>query len=193
MNKKEIMQRKKRLFVIGSARGVNRFFITNELIKKFNNAKIINTGAFIFDLTKKLNLKSFDFLTFKEYFQIIEPILVQSIQNHLEHEDVILDTHFHYLMPALALESLLNLKNYIKEVILILVEEDVLSIFKRNETSSDWWFKNIQNIDIDLKSNKYYLNFYEQVFRSFVKTKKMIINLSNTDIKDVHLFLKEIE
>jgi len=194
MNQKELESKKNRLFIIGSARGVNRFFITNKFIEKFKKASVINTGALISDLTKKLGFGSFDSLTFKEYFQIIEPIMIQSICDHLEHGDVILDTHFHYLIPAMALDSLFKLRSHVVEVILVLVEEDVLNIFKKNESSSNWWFKNIQNIEIDLKSNKHYISFYNSVFETFVKTKKLIVDLSKEeDLEQLNKILKEYD
>lgn len=193
MNKKELEKKKKsRLFIVGSARGVNRFFITNRFVEKFK-AKTINTGTYIINLTRKLNLKSFDELSIKHYFQRIEPILIQSLQDHLEHGDVILDTHFHYMMPALSLDSLLQLKDYVGEVILILVEEETSVVFENNKDSPNWWFKNIQNIESDLRLNKYYLDFYEKVFANFAMTKKIKINITNENLDKIDDFIKKIK
>jgi adenylate kinase len=183
MNKKGLEEKKKnRLFIIGSARGVNRFYITNKFIERIST-KTINTGAFIFDLTKKLNLKEFDDLSIKEYFQVIEPLLVQSVRDHLEHQDVILDTHFHYMMPALSLNSLLELKDCVSEIILVLVDEKSQIIFERNIDSPDWWFKNIQNIDKDVKLNNYFFDFYKNVFSIYIKTRAIRVDITEEEHK----------
>jgi cytidylate kinase len=193
MNKNELNSKKKnKLIIIGSALGVNRFFITNKFIEKIN-AKTIHTGTFIHNLIKQFSLNEFEDLTLKEYNRIIEPSIVKSIQDHLEHNNVILDTHFYYLIPALSMESLSKLKNYVDEIILVLVEEDVLNIFKRNNPSSNWMLKNVRNIESDVIMNRNYIEFYENVIKEFTKVRKIKVNLSKETSSNINKFIEEIK
>jgi hypothetical protein len=193
MNQKEIDNRKKnKLIIVGSAFGVNRFYITNEFIEKIR-AKTIHTGTFIQELIKQFNLNEFENLTIKEYHRVIEPSMINSVKNHLEYNNVILDTHFYYLVPALSMISLSKLKGFVDEVILILVEEDILDIFEKNKDSSNPWFKDIKNIESDVIMNRNYIDFYENVIKDFVKVKKIKINISKEDNKKIKEFIDKIK
>ena len=193
MNKKELESKKKnRLIIIGSALGVNRFYITNKFIEEIK-AKTIHTGTFIQNLIEQFQLNNFENLTLKEYNRIIEPSIIKSIQDHLEYNNVILDTHFHYLIPALSLESLSKLNGFVEEVILVLVEEEVMEIFEKNKNSSNWMLKNIKNIESDVVMNRNYIDLYENVINEFSNVKKIKINISKENGEKINEFIKTIK
>jgi len=189
MNKKEL-SRKRNLFLIGSARGVKRFFIVNKFIQEFPDAKVINTGNLIQKLINGLGFKDLDSISIINYYKLIEPMFVEIILSHLEHSDVILDTHYYYLIPGMSIKEILKFKNKIKNTILVLVEENEEEIIQANNQE---WFKSIKNVEEDIILNKYSFYNYEKIFKDFSNVYSISINL-NKDYEDkLKLIIEKIK
>jgi len=144
----------------------------------FPKAKVINTGNLILQLIKKLDFPKLDSLPLMNYFKYVEPMLMENVLTHLEHEDVILDTHFYYLLPGISAKSLFRFSNMIKTSILVLVEDDPESIQEANRDDKKW-FQDINNIKEDLLLNKYSFRFYHDILKEFSEVKVIKINLKD--------------
>ena len=180
MNKKDL-SKKNKLVVIGSARGVKRFYIVNKFIEKFPNAKVINTGNLLNKIIKNMGFKDLDSISLLNYYKIIEPVFVEIILSHLEHSDVILDTHFYYLVPGMSIKEILKFKNKISLAILVLVKDDKEVILEENDGE---WFKDIKNTEEDITLNDASFEFYDLTFQSFVDVKKIYFNLKKHDVDE---------
>ncbi len=194
MNKKTVeLKNKNKLIFIGSARGVNRFYITNKFIEKYPDAKVINTGVLIHNLTKNLDFGNLGDISIDNYCRYLEPVFIQSILNHLEHGDVILDTHFYHKMPCISIKGLQNFIGKISKAILVLVEEDALKVYKEKKDRGNEWFNSLENIKYDMFSNKEYFNFYIQFFTKHLFQENIHLNLERDEIKNLTKFIKKIE
>lgn|GEM_PF-1292086 len=184
-----------RLFIIGSARGVNRFYITNKFIEKYPKAKVINTGALIYKLSKSLDFGNIGDITINDYCRYLEPVFIQSILNHLEHGDVILDTHFYHQMPCLSIKGLKKFVGKISRAVLVLVNEDPLKIYEEKRGRGDKWFDSLEDIKYDVFSNKEYFDFYIQFFSRYVSQKYISLNLneSESEVKILVKFIGELD
>ena len=193
MNKQELINSKHRIIFIGSARGVNRFYITNKFIEEFPQAKVINTGSLIQTLIKRLDLQNLDTISIYTYFKYIEPMLLDTILAHLEHGDVILDTTFYYLLPGISVRGLLEFQNRIIDAILVLVEDSDNNIFKTQNQDIEW-FKDIQNIKNDLMLNRYSYDSYLKVFSDFIKTYSITLSLDSENMENtLNMFIQEVK
>ena len=194
MNHKQIDEVKNRnMFLVGSARGVNRFYVTNKFIENFPKAKVINTGVLIRTICKDLGFKNIDNLTLIEYYRFIEPVIVQKILSHLEHTDVILDTHFYYLIPCLSIKALQKISSNIKSIIIIHIEEDPIKIYQQKRGRGDIWFDSFDNINDDLIFNKAYFEFYKITLQQNIKIFTIEIKLENDYDKNIEEFINTLK
>lgn len=194
MNKKDLNKKlQNKLFIVGSGRGVNRFYATNKFIEKYPNAKVINTGVLISDLAKKIDFGDLDSISIKDYCNHLEPVFIQTILNHLEHGDVILDTHFYHLMPCMSIKGLQSFIGKISVAVIILVEENPLKIYLEKRSREDSWFNSLENIKYDIFSNREYFEFYKLFFSNHISEKHFFFNPEKDDINLIETFLGEIE
>jgi hypothetical protein len=171
---KEQLSKKNNLIIIGSARGVKRFYIINKFIEQFPDAKVIHTGNLLQKIIKNMELENIDSISIYNYYKFVEPVFVEIILSHLEHSSVILDTHYYYLLPGLSIKEILKFKNNINKTSLILVNEDKKEIQANNDEK---WFKEIKNIEEDILLNKYSFENYKQVFDKFSIMRYLEIDL----------------
>lgn len=169
------MENKNKLFIVGSARGVNRFYIVSQLITKYPDAKIINTSQLIKSIIKDIDLPELDNITLLSYFKYVEPMLTKSILDHLEHNDVILDTTYYYLLPGISAREILKFSGKLKSVELILVSDSIENIIATNKEN---WFKNPKNVRDDLLLNEYSFKSYVSLFSKFTNVLNNEINLN---------------
>tara|TARA_Y100000310_G_C20681509_1_gene816228 strand:- start:4 stop:585 length:582 start_codon:yes stop_codon:yes gene_type:complete len=173
MNKKQL-SKKNNLIIVGSARGVKKFYIVNKCMQNLPDAKVIHTGNLLQKIIKNMELGSMDSISIYKYYKYVEPVFLEVILSHLEHSNVILDTHYYYLLPGLSIKEILKFKNKIGKTLLVLVNEDKEEIKNNN---GEEWFKNIKNIEEDILLNKYSFENYKQVFNEFSTMKSLEINL----------------
>jgi len=169
---------KHNLIVIGSARGVNRFYAVNSAIEHFKGAKVINTSELIKSIIKDLDLKDLDNIHLLDYFKYVEPMLTKNILAHLEHNDVILDTTYYYLLPGISSREILKFYNKINTVILVLISDKPKKIQATNNLD---WFKDINNISDDLLLNEYSFKSYISLFSSFARTTSLTLKTDDVD------------
>lgn len=194
MDKKAIESKNKnRLFFIGSARGVNRFYITNKFIEKYPKATVINTGALIRKISKSLNFGDLGDTSINDYCRYLEPVLVQSILDHLEHGDVILDTHFYHQMPCLSIKALSNFIGRISKAILVLVEEDHLKIYTEKRNREDPWFNLLENVKDDIFANRESFHFYIQFFSRHALQNNISVNLGEENTEEITKFMSKLD
>ena len=190
MNREEIENKKmRRIFFVGSARGVNRFYVTNTFMEKFQNAKVINTGVLINNLCKEMGFESQDKITIMDYYRFIEPVLITKILSHLEHTDIILDTHFYWLIPCISVKGLKKIADVISKVVLVLVEEDPTEIYQQKKGRGDIWFDVFDNISDDIFFNRVYFNFYKAFFERNASESSLIYDIDKNIIKDIDDFV----
>ncbi len=175
MNKKDLNEKKHDLIIIGSARGINRFYITNKFMTKFPNATVINTSNLIRKIINEFDFPNLEHISLTNFSKIIEPALTQTILAHLEHSDVVLDTTYYYILPGISAKEILKFTNKVSKVILILVSDSPTKIQNIN---TDKWFKDIHNIRDDLSLNKFYFELYTALFSSFTSTTTFNIDLN---------------
>jgi len=175
MNKKELSN-KNNLFIVGSARGVKRFYIVNQIMQQFPKAKVIHTGNLLKKIIRDLGFVDMDSISILNYYRFVEPVFSEIILSHLEHSDVILDTHYYYLLPGLSIKEILKFKGKISKAILILVEQNIEDIFKDNDGE---WFSNLKNIEEDVLLNSFSFETYREIFSTFSKVFPLKINLNN--------------
>src|SRR3989344_3611966 len=174
MNREDIKNKKSNsLIFVGSARGVNRFYITNKIMQKFPKAKAISTGSLINSLAKELGFGEVDKIPIIDYYKYLEPVFVNNILSHLEHENVILDTFFFYITPAISVKGLRKLAEKVSKVIIIFVEEPPEKIYRQKKGRSEEWFDKFDNIEEDILANKEYSNFYFKFFKDRIPTKHL--------------------
>jgi len=194
MNKKDLEEKKNhKLFIIGSARGVNRFYVTNKFIENFPNAKVINTGVLINKLAEETNMGKLDRISLNDYVQHLEPIFIQTILNHLEHGDVILDTHFYHLMPCISIKGLQSFIERLSKAILVLVNDSPIQIYKENKGNGDLWFDLLENVKYDVSCNEIYFRFYQEFFSRFISQNSISISLENEKIEKIENFIGEVK
>lgn len=182
-----------KLFIIGSARGVNRFYLTNKFIENYPEAKVINTGVLINNLAKGINLGNISDISISSYCQYLEPIFIENILAHLEHSDVILDTHFYHLMPCISIKGLQSLIDRISKAIIVLVDEDPLKIYSQMKSRGDKWFDSLDNIKYDIFANKIYFEFYQNFFSNFMSKESLYFNIDCDNISIVDEFIKKLK
>ncbi len=194
MNKKTLeLKNKNKLFFIGSARGVNKFYITNKFIEAYPNAKVINTGALIHNLAKNLSFGNLGEISIDDYCRYLEPVFIQSILNHLEHGDVILDTHFYHKMPCISIKGLQKFIGKISEAILILVEEENIKIYEEKRGRGNKWFDSLENINYDIFSNNEYFDFYIGFFTKHIYQKNKKVILEKFKMDEINKFIRELK
>lgn len=187
MNKKTLEKKKHHLMIIGSARGINRFYITNKFIEKSPNATIISTSKLIKKIITEFDFPDLEHIPLINFSKIVEPALTQTVLAHLEHNDVILDTTYYYLLPGISAKEILKFANKTSEVSLVLVSDSPKKIQKKN---SETWFKNIHNIQENLILNSSSFELYKSLFSSFAIIKTLVINLDKPNFeKQIELFL----
>lgn len=191
MNKNQI-ENKNNLFIVGSPFGVNRFYAVNRIMELLPDAKIISTGRLIASIISDFSLEPLDRISITDYYKYVEPIFIKEIMTHLEHEDVVLDTCFHYLVPAISLNGLLKFNKKIKKAFLILVNDNAENIYIKNQSNSNPWFRDITKIDRDVISNQYFFDFYNQVFSEICKVSSIKIN-SEGDIVKINEMAEEFK
>lgn len=193
MNKKTILNKKNhKIYFIGGARGTNTFYLVNKISEIAPNARIIKTGAVIQQLIKKMKLGELDNLTISQYYQFVEPMLVNEIISHLEHGDVILDTHFYYLIPAISIIGLAEIKENFSEAKIILIDDDPISIYKRSSMRNDPWFKDITNIKNDLYANREYHKWYISTLAKDKVVKDIVIHSNQLNSLETINSIKEM-
>jgi adenylate kinase len=194
MNKQSMeLKRKNKLFFIGSARGVNRFYITNEFIKAYPKAKVINTGVLIHKLAKSLDFGNLGSISIDDYCRYLEPVFVQSILNHLEHGDVILDTHFYHKMPCISIRGLREFMGRISAAIIVLVDADPMNIYKEKRGGEDKWFEVLEDVKYDVFSNKECFEFYVQFFSKYISQKNISLDLEEIEKEKLSKFLGKLK
>ena len=194
MNKKTVeLKNKNKLFFIGSARGANKFYITNKFVEAYPNAKVINTGALIHNLSKNLGFGNLGEISIDDYCRYLEPVFIQTILNHLEHGDVVLDTHFYHKMPCISIKGLQKFIGKISEAILILVEEKNLKIYEEKRGRGNKWFDSLENINYDIFSNNEYFDFYIQFFTKHISQKNKKFSLEKLKIEEVNKFIEKLK
>ena len=177
---KKSLGKKKTLYIVGSAKGVKRFYIVNR-IYELKAGKIIHTGNLINRIIKRLGFKEMDKISIYDYYRYIEPVFVDTIITHLNYTDVILDTHYHYLLPGISIKELLKFKEVVARAKLILVEETKDNIIASNEGD---WYEDIKNVEEDILLNKYYFESYANIFKKFCSCHSIELNKDN--IKEVN-------
>lgn len=187
---KEKLSKKNNLIIVGSARGIKRFYVVNQFIEEFPESKVINTGNLLQQLIIKMGFKSLDSISIFNYYKYIEPMFIEIILSHLEHSTVILDTHYYYLLPGLSIKEIVKFKQQINNCVLVLVEDCEEKIIEDND---DKWFESIKNVEEDLLLNKHSFNSYKEIFSSFSNVFSCYVNLENDETNKIKNLIGELK
>ncbi|MDD3160015.1 MAG: hypothetical protein PHQ98_03540 [Candidatus ainarchaeum sp.] len=177
---------KHNLIIVGSARGVNKFYTIDLLMNYFNNAKVITTSKLISSILNDLNLPCLEKISLVDYSKYVEPTITRIILSHLEHCDVIVDTTFYYIFQGISAKEILKFYNHINKTILILVSDNPENI---KQTNYGEWFNNINNLQQDILLNEYSFKFYISLFSTFSLVNQCEIKMQENSKENINSFL----
>jgi len=183
MNKDNI-NTKHKLYIVGSARGVERYYMIDKLLNEINNLKLIHTGNLIKSIMSDINLKNLDDVSLKDYYSVVEPTAINIILAHLEHKDVLLDTHFHYMLPGISIHNITKLLTKVSKASVILITDTAENIYNKLK-NTDVWFERIDNIRSDVLLNELYFDIYSDTIKKMVPLKSFKISTDRLNKLDL--------